>query len=232
MFQKILARAAAVSDDADSRCSSLNALNSSAQASGITFDANTWPLPARRGVRPGPAIRLLAGASARAYGGFCPKESAMRLLPILLFALPAIASAQLYPMLPQQGVQPIYAAPVQGGGAVIVSPGQSPTYVTPDAGWGGSAIVSPGAPPTYIVPGNAGGSAIVTPGYGTTLVRPNPMGGTTVVPSNQMPTYIVPNQRGGSTIVGPGGIGYAVPTPHGAYIQPPGNVPPTVIYRP
>jgi hypothetical protein len=47
-----------------------------------------------------------------------------------------------------------------------------------------------------------------------------------------MPTYIVPNQRGGSTIVGPGGIGYAVPTPHGAYIQPPGYVPPTVIYRP
>ena len=37
---------------------------------------------------------------------------------------------------------------------------------------------------------------------------------------------------GSSVIVGPGGTGYVVPTPQGTYIQPPGYVPPAVIYRP
>ena len=83
-------------------------------------------------------------------------------------------------------------------------------------------------------PNNAGGTAIVTPGYGTpTLIRPNPVGGTTIIGGpNPGTTVIAPTGTGGSVIVGPGGTGYVVPTPQGTYIQPPGYVPPAVIYRP
>ena len=127
-------------------------------------------------------------------------------------------------------------APIGGvGGAVVVPPGQAmPGYViTPQNSWG-TGVVTPGNPPTYIVPNNAGGTAIITPGYGTpTLIRPNPVGGTTIIGGpNQGTTVIAPTGTGGSVIVGPGGTGYVVPTPQGAYIQPPGYVPPAVIYRP
>lgn len=134
---------------------------------------------------------------------------------------------------------PLLGAPVGGapgtGGAVIVSPGQQlPGYViTPQNSWG-TGVITPGNPPTYIVPNNAGGTAIVTPGYGPTLIRPNPAGGTTIIGPDQGTTVIAPTRRGGggSVIVGPGGTGYLVPTPQGTYIQPPGSVPPAVIYRP
>jgi hypothetical protein len=116
-----------------------------------------------------------------------------------------------------------------------VSPGQQlPGYViTPQNSWG-TGVITPGTPPTYIVPNNAGGTAIVTPGYGPTLIRPNPAGGTTIIGPDQGTTVIAPTRRGGggSVIVGPGGTGYLVPTPQGTYIQPPGSVPPAVIYRP
>jgi hypothetical protein len=85
--------------------------------------------------------------------------------------------------------------------------------------------------PTYVVPSAGGGTAIVAPDYGTTLIRPNPAGGTTIIGPDQPTTLIVPTQQGGSVILGPGGTGYIVPTPHGTYIQPPGYVPPAVIYQ-
>jgi hypothetical protein len=122
-------------------------------------------------------------------------------------------------------------APVQGGGAVIVAPGQAPGYVvTPQNSWG-AAIIAPGQDPAYAVPSAGGGTAIVGPGYDTLLVRPNPAGGTTIVGPNQPTTLIVPTQRGGSVILAPEGTGYVVPTPHGGYIQPPGNAPPSVILQ-
>jgi hypothetical protein len=134
---------------------------------------------------------------------------------------------------------PLVGAPVggapYGGGAVVVSPGQQLQggyIITPQNSWG-TGVVTPGNPPTYIIPNNAGGTAIVTPGYGgPTLIRPNPVGGTTIIGPNQGTTVIAPTGRGGAVIVGPGGTGYAVPTPQGTYIQPPGYVPPAVIYRP
>jgi len=157
----------------------------------------------------------------------------MRILTALVVALPMAALAQSPtvipdPMIPQagvpgagypaasprsQGVGVGAVAPIQGGGAVIVGPGYE----------------VPGGAPTYIVP-NGGGTSILTPGYGTTIVRPNPAGGTTIIGPNQPSTLIVPTQRGGSVILGPGGTGYAVPTPHGTYIQPPGSQPPVIIY--
>lgn len=126
-------------------------------------------------------------------------------------------------------------APMGGGGAVVVQPGQvAPGYViTPQNSWG-TGVVTPGNPPTYIVPNNAGGTAIVTPGYGMpTLIRPNPAGGTTII-GPQGTTIVAPTHSGtgSSVIVGPGGTGYVVPTPQGTYIQPPGGTPPAVIYRP
>lgn len=132
---------------------------------------------------------------------------------------------------------PLVGAPVggaqYGGGGLVVSPGQQlPGYViTPQNSWG-TGVVTPGNAPTYIIPNNAGGTAIVTPGYGPTLVRPNPAGGTTIIGPDQGTTVIAPTGRGGAVIVGPGGTGYAVPTPHGTYIQPPAGTPPAVIYRP
>jgi hypothetical protein len=126
----------------------------------------------------------------------------------------------------------VVGVPAGGGTGTIIAPGQAlPGYViTPQGSWG-TGVVTPGNPPTYIVP-NAGGTAVVTPGYGPTLIRPNPAGGTTIVGPDQGTTVIAPTGRGGAVIVGPGGTGYAVPTPHGAYIQPPGGAPPAVIYRP
>jgi hypothetical protein len=120
-----------------------------------------------------------------------------------------------------------------GGGAVVVQPGQRCRGLHHDAqnSWG-TGVVTPGNPPTYIVPNNAGGTAIVTPGHSPTLIRPNPAGGTTIIGPHQGTTVIAPTGRGGAVIVGPGGTGYAVPTPQGTYIQPPGYVPPAVIYRP
>jgi hypothetical protein len=135
---------------------------------------------------------------------------------------------------------PLVGAPVggapYGGGAVVVSPGQQLQggyIITPQNSWG-TGVVTPGNPPTYIIPNNAGGTAIVTPGYGTpTLIRPNPAGGTTII-GPQGTTIVAPTHSGSgsSVIVGPGGTGYVVPTPQGTYIQPPGYVPPAVIYRP
>jgi hypothetical protein len=156
--------------------------------------------------------------------------------PTGLIGTPAIGAPALG-VLP--GGAPLLGAPVGGapgtGGAVIVSPGQQlPGYViTPQNSWG-TGVITPGNPPTYIVPNNAGGTAIVTPGYGPTLIRPNPAGGTTIIGPDQGTTVIAPTRRGGggSVIVGPGGTGYLVPTPQGTYIQPPGSVPPAVIYRP
>jgi len=132
-----------------------------------------------------------------------------------------------YPYSPGVGVGVV--APIQGGGAVIVGPGQvAPGYVITQPQPWGTGVVGPGGQPTYIVP-NAGGSTIVSPGYGTTYIRRNPAGGTTIIGPNQPTTVIAPTGRGGSVIVGPGGTGYVVPTPHGAYIQPPGSYPPSVI---
>lgn len=113
-------------------------------------------------------------------------------------------------------------APIQGGGAVIVGPGQvAPGYVITQPQPWGTGVVGPGGQPMYIVP-NAGGTTVLTPGYGTTYIRRNPAGGTTIIGPNQPTTVIAPTGRGGSVIVAPGGTGYVVPTPHGAYIQPPG----------
>ncbi len=162
---------------------------------------------------------------------------------LAFFALPAAAPAQsptVIPqtMIPQAGVPGAshprspgvgVVAPLQGGGAVVVGPGQTaPGYViTQDRPWG-TGVVGPGGAPTYVVP-NAGGTTILTPGYGTTYVRPNPAGGTTIIGPNQAPTYITPTQRGGSVILGPGGTGYVVPTPQGTYVQPPSGYPPSII---
>jgi hypothetical protein len=175
-------------------------------------------------------------------------------------ALPLAVAAQGYPVMadpmapgvppggmigaPAMGAPavgaPLVGAPVggapYGGGAVIVQPGQplqGGYVITPQNSWG-TGVVTPGNPPTYIVPNNAGGTAIVTPGYGTpTLIRPNPAGGTTII-GPQGTTIVAPTHSGSgsSVIVGPGGTGYVVPTPQGTYIQPPGYVPPAVIYRP
>jgi hypothetical protein len=44
---------------------------------------------------------------------------------------------------------------------------------------------------------------------------------------------VAPSPGGGATILGPGGApGYVVPTPQGAYVQPPGSAPPAFIFRP
>jgi len=132
-----------------------------------------------------------------------------------------------YPYSPGVGVGVV--APTQGGGAVILAPGQvAPGYViTRDQAWG-TGIVGSGIGPTYVVP-NAGGTTILSPGFGATYIRPNPVGGTTIIGPNQPTTVIAPTGRGGSVIVGPGGTGYIVPTPQGTYIQPPGNAPQSII---
>lgn len=169
--------------------------------------------------------------------------SYLSFLSFLAYPVSGVAqSATVIPqtMIPQSGVPGAgpprspgvgvgVVAPLQGGGAVIVGPGQvAPGYViTQDQPWG-TGVVGPGGQPTYIVP-NAGGSTILTPGYGTTYIRRNPAGGTTIIGPNQPATVIAPTGRGGSVIVGPGGTGYIVPTPQGAYIQPPGNYPPSII---
>jgi|GEM_PF-4812834 len=174
----------------------------------------------------------------------------MRALTIVVaIALPVAASAQNayipQPRIPQTSVPGVAGTPGQlpgvgvgviaplqnGRGAVIVAPGQGSGYVlTPHQAWG-SAVVVPGASPTYVVPNAGGGTAIIGPDYGTTLVRPNPAGGTTIVGPGQPATLIVPTQPGGSVILSPAGTGYVVPTPHGGYVQPPGDAPPAVIYQ-
>lgn len=151
--------------------------------------------------------------------------------PVTVLAQSATVIPQ--PMIPQTSVPGASAgypysagvgvvAPIQGGGAVIVAPGQvAPGYVITQPQPWGTGVVGPGGQPTYIVP-NAGGSTILTPGYGTTYIRRNPAGGTTIIGPNQPTTVIAPTGRGGSVIVGPGGTGYVVPTPQGTYIQSPG----------
>jgi hypothetical protein len=132
-----------------------------------------------------------------------------------------------YPYSPGVGVGVV--APIQGGGAVILAPGQvAPGYViTREQAWG-TGVVGSGVGPTYVVP-NAGGTTILSPGYGATYIRPNPAGGTTIIGPGQPTTLLVPTQRGGSVILGPGGTGYVVPTPQGTLIQPPGDAPQSII---
>ncbi|MCZ7564383.1 MAG: hypothetical protein M5U08_11915 [Burkholderiales bacterium] len=168
----------------------------------------------------------------------------MRVLAMLVAAFPAAVLAQVIPQpvipqtsVPGAGHAPRYQqpgmgvgviAPIQGGGAVVVAPGQvAPGYFVTDQNPWGTGLVGPGGAPTYIVP-NAGGSTILSPG-GTTIIRPNPAGGTTIIGPNQPTTLFVPTGRGGSVILGPGGTGYVVPTPQGTYIQPPAQ-PPLIIY--
>jgi len=196
--------------------------------------------PPRRGWTLRGAGRILASHT---------REVSMRIFASLLVAVPVVVLAQgptLVPgptipqtvipgaghssqyMLRQPGVGVGVIAPVQGGGAVIVAPGYGAGYgIAPEYGWG-AGVAGPGS--TYVVPSPGGGTTIVGPGYGTTIVRPNPAGGTTIIGPNQPSTLIVPTQRGGSIILGPGGTGYAVPAPHGTYIQPPGGTGPLIIY--
>lgn len=189
----------------------------------------------------------------------------MRLLTLVVLALPTLAQAQgltgfqqpvpMQPGIPQT-VIPQTAVPgaphvlyphqaggtilapvigAQGGhGVIILNSGQSPGYVVGSGIPGGRGAMiggGLGSSSTLIVP-NAGGTTIIDD-QGTTLIRRNPAGGTTILGPDQPAMIINPIPGGGSTIIGPGGApGYIVPTPQGAFVQPSGNAPPTVIFRP
>jgi len=201
--------------------------------SGIPAPADHRTPLARRRWTPHRGGRIVAALTA---------EVSMRAIAMLVAAFPVAVLAQNIPQpvipqtsVPGTGHPPGYrqpgvgvVAPLQGGGAVVVGPGQAaPGYVVTDRNPWGTGVVGPGAAPTYVVP-NAGGTTILSPG-GTTIVRPNPAGGTTIIGPNQPTTLFVPTERGGSVILGPGGTGYIVPTPQGTYVQPPAN-PPLIIY--
>jgi hypothetical protein len=79
-----------------------------------------------------------------------------------VFALPAGAALaqQLRPFGTQDrggytvqtpGELPTYVTPNIGGGYTFQTPGQLPTYATPNIG-GGYTVQQPGGPPTYIHP--------------------------------------------------------------------------------
>ncbi|MCL4799002.1 MAG: hypothetical protein KJ025_05400 [Burkholderiales bacterium] len=201
-------------------------------------------IPARDKHRTPPAQRRWTLRRGGRIVASLTAEVFMRAIAMLVAAFPVAVLAQYIPqpVIPQTsvpgagysgsyqqapGVGVGVVAPLQGGGAVIVGPGQARGYIVTDRNPWGTGVIGPGGAATYVVP-NAGGSTILSPG-GTTIVRPNPAGGTTIIGPNQPTTLFVPTERGGSVILGPGGTGYIVPTPQGTYVQPPAN-PPLIIY--
>lgn len=72
------------------------------------------------------------------------------LLFVLLSLSTTVASAQGY-TIQTPGEMPTYVTPNYGGGATIQTPGRMPTYVTPNYG-GGYTIQTPGEMPSYVYP--------------------------------------------------------------------------------
>ena len=69
--------------------------------------------------------------------------------------------------------QSYYGSDYYGGysdrGYTIMTPGERPTYISPDYG-GGRTIMTPGQRPSYISPDYGGGYTITTPGERPTFI--------------------------------------------------------------
>ena len=135
-------------------------------------------------------------------GGYQSAMKKMMIQLVVLLAWTGVALADGY-TIQTPGQMPSYVTPNYGGGYTIQTPGQMPSYVSPNYG-GGATIQTPGQMPSYVTPNYGGGSTIQTQGQMPTYVTPNYGGGATIQTPGQMPSYVTPNYGGGYTIQTPG----------------------------